>query len=188
MAAQDALQKLTKLGLPQKLAILGGIVAVVALLFFTLVITPKQDQIANLEGKLKEKQNKLASTQTVASKLESFKKEVNRLDGEFEKALKKLPEHADIANLLERIHNLGRGVNIEFKSFIPKAQKRKGFYAAVPVQMNIAGTYHQIAIFLDRISGLDRIVNVSNLKLSPKKGGGRINATCTLTTYRFLNK
>ena len=188
MAAQDALQKLTKLGLPQKLAILGGVVAVVGLLFFTLVITPKQDEIGNLEDRLKDKQNKLAGTQTIASKLPQFKKEVERLDGEFERALKKLPEHADIANLLERIDNLGRGVNIDFKSFTPKKEQRKGFYATVPVQMNFAGTYHQIAVFLDRIAGLDRIVNVSNLKLSPIKGGRRINASCTLTTYRFLSK
>ena len=53
------------------------------------------------------------------------------------------------------------------------------------------GTYHDVALFLDRVKRLDRIVNVANIQLAkPHLEGDRmlLDAACTATTFRFLDE
>jgi len=65
------------------------------------------------------------------------------------------------------------------------------FYADVPVEMQMRGTYHDVALFLDRVKRLDRIVNVANIQLTkPKMVGDQVfvDASCITTTFRFLDE
>ncbi len=57
--------------------------------------------------------------------------------------------------------------------------------------MNMRGTYHELAQFLDRVKRLDRIVNVSNISIRQPEVRGDlilIDASCTATTFRFLDE
>jgi type IV pilus assembly protein PilO len=65
------------------------------------------------------------------------------------------------------------------------------FYAEVPVEMQMKGTYHEVALFLDRVKRLDRIVNVGDIHLTkPVLVGDQmmLDASCTTTTFRFLDE
>jgi type IV pilus assembly protein PilO len=65
------------------------------------------------------------------------------------------------------------------------------FYAEVPVEMQMRGTYHDVALFLDSVKRLDRIVNVANITLTKPKIAGDVvalEASCTATTFRFLDE
>jgi type IV pilus assembly protein PilO len=70
---------------------------------------------------------------------------------------------------------------------------RKGFYAEVPIEIRVEGEYHTLGMFLDRVSKLERIVNVADLKIAPlaaqKQLSGRsIGADFRATTFTFLEK
>jgi len=61
----------------------------------------------------------------------------------------------------------------------------------VPVEMQMRGTYHELATFLDRVKRLDRIVNVTDIHLTkPHIDNERmlLEATCMVTTFRFLDE
>jgi len=65
------------------------------------------------------------------------------------------------------------------------------FYAEVPVEMQMRGTYHDVALFLDSVKRLDRIVNVSNITLAKPRVAGDVvalDASCIATTFRFLDE
>jgi len=68
--------------------------------------------------------------------------------------------------------------------FQPKKEKKRDFYAEIPVDLKISGSYHNLAVFFDSISRLSRIVNIRNLKL--KEGKKKLNIDCQAVTYRFL--
>jgi type IV pilus assembly protein PilO len=72
--------------------------------------------------------------------------------------------------------------------FKPNGEVPKGFYAELPIQLRLSGTYHDIALFFDKIGKLERIVNVSDIELgAPKKENGQIvlDVTCNATTFQF---
>ena len=75
--------------------------------------------------------------------------------------------------------------------FRQKPEVYHDFYADVPVEMQMRGTYHDVALFLDRVKRLDRIVNMTDMHLSkPHLEGDRmvLDAACTATTFRFLDE
>ena len=75
---------------------------------------------------------------------------------------------------------------MEFLLFKPGKEVSKGFYAEIPVNIEVEGGYHNLAMFFDKVSKLSRIVNVSNIKIQKMKEPGMLKATCVATTYRFL--
>ena len=55
--------------------------------------------------------------------------------------------------------------------------------------MAVSGNYHEIAVFLDALSKLARIVNVTNIKMSTARMAGDklvVSASYVATTFRFL--
>jgi len=73
----------------------------------------------------------------------------------------------------------------------PAVPEGLAIVAEVPVEMQMRGTYQDVALFLDRVKRLDRIVNVSNIQLTkPRLEGERmlLDAACTATTFRFLDE
>jgi type IV pilus assembly protein PilO len=101
-----------------------------------------------------------------------------------------LPKEKEIPKLLKDISALGQNVGLDFLTFKPLADIPKDFYAEIPVTINVRGPYHNMGSFFDQVSKLERIVSVSNVKMSsPKKEGGEmlLNSDCKLVTYRFTN-
>ena len=55
--------------------------------------------------------------------------------------------------------------------------------------MSVTGNYHEIGVFLDSLSKLARIVNVTNIKMGQARVANEkllINATYIATTFRFV--
>ena len=113
-------------------------------------------------------------------------KEMNTM---FTIASKLLPEKQEIPSLLTSISETGRASGLDFHSFIPQGENKQEFYAEIPVNIKMQCSYHDIGVFLDKISKLDRIVTVANLSMgAPKNQNGEmmLNTSFRLITYRFL--
>ena len=66
----------------------------------------------------------------------------------------------------------------------------KGFYAEIPVQIHLTGTYDDIAMFLYKLAELQRIINVSDLDLKVKQqtstGKTMLDAAFLTKIFRFV--
>lgn len=113
-------------------------------------------------------------------------------EAQFNMAMKKLPETKEIPSLLTAISDSGQQVGLEFLLFEPKKEKKKEFYAEIPVAMSLRGDYHNLAIFFDQVARLNRIVNITNIQMTRAKGKGKaageLLAKCTAVTYKFLDE
>jgi type IV pilus assembly protein PilO len=169
--------------------IAAGLVA--ADLYFLMM--PMWEEKGKLETDLAKLQADLAQKQAVAANRPQLEAEMKELERHLAAALVKLPEEKDIPRLLTQVNTLGQQSGLEFQLFRPGALVRKGFYAEVPIDMRVAGQYHTLGLFLDRVSKLERIVNVSDIKVAPlsaqqQLGGRTVVAELKATTYTFLEK
>jgi type IV pilus assembly protein PilO len=68
----------------------------------------------------------------------------------------------------------------------------KGFYADIPVDMKVTGKYHNLGYFFDRLSKLNRIVNISDILMSSTKAKdaepGSLEASFKAVTFKFIEK
>ena len=67
-----------------------------------------------------------------------------------------LPEEKDAADLLRRMQTVAAQSNLEIKSFKPNPTVTKTLHAEWPITLELAGTYHNLAIFFDRVGKFTR--------------------------------
>ena len=178
----------------KQLYLLGGVagVAIVALYAYFLMM-PLWEEKGRFEDKLLKVQSDLQQKQLIAANRPKLDAEIKALEKQLDEALVRLPEEKDIPRLLTQINTLGQQNGLEFLLFRPGAPAKKGFYAEVPIDIRVEGQFHSLGGFLDRVSKLERIVTVSDIKISPLSGQTQrtdrsIAADLKATTYTFLEK
>jgi type IV pilus assembly protein PilO len=175
----------------QKMLVPLVLVALLGGLYFYYMYMPMQEKEASLQSKLTQMQTKLSQSKAVAANLPRFEAEAKVMNTKLTEALTKLPGSDEIPELLKNMEKLGHDSGVEFLSVNMKGEAGRGFYAEVPVDLKLRANYHEFAMFMDKLSKLPRIINISNINLgSPKNEGGKIvlNIACRATTYKFLNK
>jgi type IV pilus assembly protein PilO len=186
----ELLDRISKLTLAQKAGVAAGIYVLLLLALFFGLISPVRQSISDGRAqnvKLKAERDDLRED---AENREAFEREVDRLNDALVKALKQLPNDREIPDLLRRISSIGKKIGLEFILFQPLPEVPRDYFADVPVKVRMEGSYHEVAVFFDRIGKLTRIVNVRDISMgSPQERSGRIVLTTdgTVVTYRFLS-
>lgn len=126
----------------------------------------------NLNAEIKGKQAQLEALQqeiqkgrAAERKLAQFREEVRRLELELAKLLQVLPSKRNTEDLIKRIETLTRQGDFTLRKFTPGDFVPKEFYAEWPIDISLEGTYHNLALFFDRMSRFSRIINVEDLKI-----------------------
>jgi type IV pilus assembly protein PilO len=128
---------------------------------------------------------------TTAKKLPEFRAQVTDLEGRLANLTAILPEEKDAADLLNRMQTVAAQSNMIIKGFKPAPTVTKTLHAEWPITLDLEGTYHNLALFFDRVGKFTRIVNISGLDVKGKDrsvGGTTITANCVATTFVLLDK
>ena len=181
-------EKVEKLSRVQRIAISAAIFGLIAGGFIYFSYWPRFEQINRLNTQLEKLEKKLEIAKRNAKDLKKFQAKMKEAEAQFQMAMNKLPEKEEIPTLLSSISDSGQQVGLEFLLFEPKAEKRKEFYAEIPVAMNIKGDYHNLALFFDQIARLSRIVNIHNIQITnaKDKNTNDLNTRCMAVTYKFI--
>jgi type IV pilus assembly protein PilO len=175
----------------QKLAALAGVVVLVFALDYVYFLQPRLDELATTQQDIERDQATLEEKRVKVNARADEEKKIRDLQADVKRAEARLPEGREIADLLSNIAASARAAGLDLTLFRQKPESYSEFYADVPVQMEMRGTYHELAAFMDRVKRLDRIVNVSDIQLRQPRVEGDVvllTASCTATTFRFLDE
>ena len=127
-----------------------------------------------------------------AAKLELYKEQLAEMEASFGALLRQLPETTEVESLLVDVSQTGLASGLEVKKFKPSAEEKKGFYAELPISLEVSGSYHQLATFISGIAALPRIVTISNMKLEPflkeELAEDKLKMSAIAKTYRYLQE
>lgn len=183
-----------KLPTSKKVLVLIGILGVLAGLYIYLLFIPLQNELGVMRNELDKLMKELNQGKMITRDLEKFKVQIANLNAELKDALTQLPNEKEIPEILKNISRLGKESNLEFTLFRPKTEEPQQFYAKVPIDLVVVGSYHNIGTFFDKIGKLPRIINVIDFNISRvKEVKGReteilVRTSCLITTYRFIEK
>jgi type IV pilus assembly protein PilO len=169
-----------------KLVIGGlGLVAIGAAAYF-LLISPSLERIAKLEGDLKGLQTEIAQNKATLAQLEVVRRKAVELEGKLKLLAEKLPSEKELPPLYRSITDAAFQSGLGVALFQPKEPRVRDYFAEIPITITAEGGYHDLAQFLDRVSGLPRVVTVADWKLTglnrPKVP---VRADLTLATYQY---
>ena len=189
LTGQDILNAVNKLALPQKIAVVAVVVVLVTAGNWYLLVDPKLTEIQQKQTQLRTLEDDLIQKQSIANNLAQFKHEKEVLERRLAQALTELPNEANIDDLIKSLSDIGIKSGLTINSIEPQGEQKQSFYASIPIVMSVTGNYHEIGVFLDSLSKLARIVNVTNIKMSgPRITNEKlvVNSSYIATTFRFL--
>jgi type IV pilus assembly protein PilO len=158
---------------------------------YFVIIIEKQSSIEELTLSIENAEKKLKELKKEAADKERYEKEIQGLQKKLADAEKQLPKKAEIPQLLRDIEYEAVQTGMVFDKFTPMGESIQGDFAHVPVQMDIRGSYHETAIFLDRLAKMPRIVNATFLKIGKPNSKDKkivMNTRFLATTYRYLDE
>lgn len=155
--------------------------------FYYFQYQPQGAKIQKLRATLSRERSRLTTLKRIAAEVEPFQKEVDKARENLDQLLTLLPDRKEIPDLLEKISSVGAQEGLENLLFQPQGERRHEFYATIPVRLDVVGSYHRIGTFLDKLSKLDRIIQVDSLSMN-RQGGDNLKVNCSLKTFRFLEE
>jgi len=177
--------------LPGKIATLLVVFAAVLFGGYKFLIT---DQLKALDTKQQEEQTlrrEFASKQARAANLDAYRTQLEEMRQSFGAMLRQLPGRAEIDTLLTDISQAGLAAGLQQELFAPQGEQMREFYAEVPIQIRLTGSYHQFGEFASSVAALPRIVTLHDIKITrPQQAqdGRTLTMEVVAKTYRYLDE
>lgn len=177
----------------QKIAFWIASLTLLTFLYWQYFYAGKNKELVELTEKRDSLSTQIAHERRLAQSLPAYRRDIKALEGKLNSALKQLPNKREIPGLLSAIATLAKDAGLQVFRFAPRPDVLMNFYAAVPADLEVRGTYHQIATLFDEIADLTRVVNITDVMMKNPKGveeesSTEIEGKCSVTTFRYLEE
>jgi type IV pilus assembly protein PilO len=175
--------------------VLGAVVLSAALYFtmFKSQVDANQQAQQQLDAKMREN----AELEAYRPKLAEIERQLASLKQQLEIERRIVPDDKNADDFIRMITGEAMKAGIEVRRFTSKPVANKDFYTELPFELEVDGPFYSMLNFFDRVSKLERIVNVSGLLVAttrkPQEAktkhtynyapGESVVATCTATTF-----
>ncbi len=174
---------------------LAGIVGTGAL-YYT-VFKSQRDENASAQTKLQAKVRENAELEAYKPKLADIERQLASLKQQLEIERRIVPDEKEVDNFMRMVGGEARKAGVEIRRYTAKPVSAREYYTEVPFEVELDGPYYSMLGFFDRVSKLERIVNVNNLLVAstrkPSDAKAKktyqyapnesVVATCLTTTY-----
>ncbi|SFK26211.1 type 4a pilus biogenesis protein PilO [Methylophaga sulfidovorans] len=155
---------------------------------YYFLLKDKQAELTKLEQKEVELKQVFEIKQAKAVNLEAYKEQLAEMRVMFSSMLEQLPKKSEVPDLLVDITRTGLINGLEFELFKPEGERPVDFYAELPIQMTVTGTYHQFGEFVSGVAALPRIVTLHDISMGPMNPAtGKMTMNITAKTYRYFD-
>lgn len=161
---------------------------------FVTFIKPQLDDLDQEQAKEQTLRDDFVKKQEKVAALDAYKAQLEEMRKSFGSMLRQLPSKTEVASLLNDISQTRIASNLEEELFKPQPEVPKDFYAEIPNQITVLGTYHQLGTFVSGIAALPRIVTIddveirlANGKAGDKSSSNLLRMQAYAKTYRYLD-
>lgn len=171
--------------IPRILCGVGAVIGVIVLGWF-LYLSGQHDELDLGEQEEIKLRDAYKSKVRQAINLEALRKQKEQVNEYVSTLEKQLPSKAEMDALLSDINQAGIGRGLQFELFKPGQVVVKDYYAELPIEVKVIGSYHDIGSFTSDIANLPRIVTLNNLNLVAGKEGV-LTLDAVAKTFRYLD-
>lgn len=153
---------------------------------YWFLIKDQYGRLAQVEKTEQELRQKYEQKAYQVANLEVFKAQMAEMEETFGALVRQLPSETEVPGLLEDITNTALGSGLSLQEVKLQSEQRRDFYAELPINIRVSGSYHELASFVSSVASLPRIVTLHDLTIQPTDGDGeRLNMQVLAKTYRY---
>jgi type IV pilus assembly protein PilO len=184
--AQSALNKIPLVG---KIGIGVGLSLLLLFGYWFVFYSDVASKIEGAQRQKKDLKSQFADQQQVQATYFADRGELALREQHARDLNKVLPPDAQEDAFLSTIQTASNAAGIDLKGYAPADEVAEAFYSKVPMQLDIAGNFHQIAKFAYELGRVERIINVENIVLTdPSVVGDQVmlHGHCLATAFHAL--
>lgn len=153
---------------------------------YWFLIKDQYGRLAQVEKAEQDLRQKYEQKAYQVANLEVFKAQMAEMEETFGALVRQLPSETEVPGLLEDITNTALGSGLSLQEVKLQSEQRRDFYAELPINIRVSGSYHELASFVSSVASLPRIVTLHDLTIQPTDGDGeRLNMQVLAKTYRY---
>ncbi len=147
-----------------------------------------QQRVLDLEqSRETELRRTFSSKKGMVVNLPAYQKQMSQIEDMLAVMVRQLPDSTEVPSLLVDITEGGTRRGLNFLVFDPQQEELGDFYAILPIRMEVAGSYHQLAGFISDLAQMPRIVTVGDMAITADEAG-LLTISVILKTYRYLSE
>jgi type IV pilus assembly protein PilO len=174
-------------GAAPKIVVLLAILVGVPVAGFFIVNQPQIEELEAGQQKEVKLKEEYVNKKRQAINLDLHRQQLREIDTQFGALLKQLPNKSQMDALLVDINQAGLGRGLQFELFKPApAEMRREFYAELPIDVRVTGTYHDMGAFASDVGQLSRIVTLKDVNIVSGKDGV-LTMDAIARTFRYLD-
>jgi Tfp pilus assembly protein PilO len=175
---------------PWYIALIVGIVVsgLLVFAFENYLFKDIDKEIVARTSDLEALKKKVQEGKIAESRLTQFREEAERLETELQRLLRILPTAKQTDELIKKVKSLTERGNFRLVTFQPQGFIKKEFYSEWPITVQLEASYHELALFFDRLSRFSRIINVESLQAGANNRKGSaytISVSFTMKTFIY---
>lgn len=176
--------------MPIKITACAVVTLLVVLLAWQLHLSGKRDELSGLVAEEGTLLDEFKKEQGRAANLEPLKNQLQQMELMLQQMLRQLPSKNQMPDLITDISQTALASGLTNERFDPGAEIKQDFYAELPIELKLVGSYHQFGAFMSGVASLPRVVimTMHDISLSPRAGDSNVlELGGTVKTYRYLD-
>ena len=155
-------------GIKQWATVMLGGAVVSAALYFTM-FKSQNDKNAAAQHALEDKIRENNELESYRPKLKQMEQQLAELKQQLEIEQRIVPDEKQVDTFMTMLEAEAQKAGVELRRFTAKDTKSQQYYTEVPFDLDLDGPYYSVLNFFDRVSKLERIVNIGGLLVSTTK-------------------
>ena len=152
---------------------------------YFLIVKDKNMQLAGAQRKEVDLKATFEKKAYEAANLEKYRQQMAEMEESFEALKKQLPKDTEVPGLLEDIDEKGIDSRLAIESITLKPEIASEFYVELPIEIKVAGGYHEFGAFVSGVAGMPRIVTLHDFDIKRDDKAGNLQMTIQAKTYRY---
>jgi type IV pilus assembly protein PilO len=189
--------KFGEMSFAARLGILLLAALIVGVAYYYVYLNPQIQANDQISTKIADKTRENEQLRQFEPKLADLNRQMAILQQQVEIQKKIVPDDKDADQFIRLLHDTASTSGIEIRRYAAMPVANHEFYSDVPFAIDIDGPYYSVLNFFQRVSELERIVNIDNLQMTNTKTTGpakvktayayapgeTVVASCTATTF-----
>ena len=189
--------KFSELSSSVQVAMVVGLAVVLSGAAYWFVYKDMDNSNRALLAQLKAKQDENAALRPYADKKADMERKLASAKDQLEQMKRIVPDEKEAPQFMEMLQAEARRAGIEVRRYLAKPTAQREFFTEVPFDLDLDGSYFSMLHFFEYVAHLDRIINVSGLKMASLRRPGdagvkkqyqyapseTVAVTCTATTF-----
>jgi type IV pilus assembly protein PilO len=157
---------LSRLNLPAKIGIGAALLVLSAVVYFVVFYGDLAASIKAEQSKERQLKTDLADARKAQHAYQLDLAELADRQQRQRELNKILPATTEYPAFLSSIQSVATVTGVNLAAWTPQDEVTEKFYARVPMKLEIAGRFHQLAKFFYNVGQLDRIINIENISIT----------------------